>query len=178
MVKNKDYQGNSLAYDLINLCFDLSERTCAISCIKKRLDFHPQYPYGKEGQYCSVAELEKLDEFVSASVECVSEQHAENVVKEITKVYGNFVNPMQNGRFIDITPKCINKATGIAQLADCLGIEHDNIWTAGDNYNDMNMVEKYHGCAMTKGVDQLKNVAEYVCDNVEKVIEIIMEHNI
>lgn len=56
-----------------------------------------------------------------------------------------------------------------------MGIAHENIWTAGDNFNDVTMLENFHGCAMSHGVEEAITAAEYVCDNVADVIKIILE---
>ncbi|MBR6647277.1 MAG: HAD hydrolase family protein, partial [Clostridia bacterium] len=96
------------------------------------------------------------------------------VADVLNKKFGQYVNPTQNGRCIDIPCVGADKATGIAQLADCLEIPYEYIWTAGDNFNDMSMIKKYHGCAMTSGVDGLNKYSEYVCDSVADVIEIIL----
>lgn len=63
----------------------------------------------------------------------------------------------------------------MAQLADFLGIPYDDVWTAGDNFNDIPMIERFYGCAMTRGVDEIRNISEYVCDSVTDVIEIILK---
>ncbi|MBR0359818.1 MAG: HAD hydrolase family protein, partial [Clostridia bacterium] len=55
------------------------------------------------------------------------------------------------------------------------GIQLQNVWVAGDNYNDIAMLEMFHSCAMTNGVAEAKNKAEYVCDTVGDVIRIIRE---
>ena len=39
------------------------------------------------------------------------------------------------------------------------------------------MLEKYHGCAMTNGVDKAKESAKYVVDSIADVIKMILQEN-
>lgn len=178
-VNGKQALGEStLAQEIINQCLALTSNPCGISFDKERYDFHPKYPFGgkvENIQYASLLVLKDVDEFVLVNAVCDTIEQATKVTYVLKKKFGDYVNPMQNGRCIDIAPAGVDKATGIAKLADCIGIPYENIWTAGDNFNDMPMIEKYHGCAMKSGVDDLKKVSEYVCDSVADVINIILE---
>ncbi|MBR2972716.1 MAG: HAD hydrolase family protein, partial [Clostridia bacterium] len=84
------------------------------------------------------------------------------------------INPTQNGRCIDITAVGVGKASGIATLAQIMKVDEENIWTAGDNYNDIDMLLKYHGCAMESGVDAAKKAAGCTCNAVADVIKMIL----
>lgn len=168
---------STLAQELIKECLQLTSNPCGMAFDNSRYAFHPDYPLGKmaEGiQYSAFSVLEDVEEFVLANTFCETVEQAAKVTDILTKKFGRYVNPMQNGRYIDISLVDVNKSIGIAHLADCIGIPHENIWTAGDNFNDMPMIKKYHGCAMASGVEDLKKVSEYVCDSVADVIEIIL----
>jgi HAD superfamily hydrolase (TIGR01484 family) len=156
---------STLAQELIKQLLQLTLNPCGISFDKTRYDFHPN---------ADISVLKDVDEFISSNALCDTVEYAAEVTDILKKGFGHYVNPIQNGRCIDITYVGVNKATGIAKLADCLEIPYENIWTAGDNFNDMSMIKKYHGCAMTNGVDGLKKYSEYVCDSVKDVIEIIL----
>ena len=52
-----------------------------------------------------------------------------------------------------------------------MGVARKDIWSAGDNYNDIAMLAPYHGCAMANGVQAAKDAAEYVCKDIADVID-------
>ena len=54
-------------------------------------------------------------------------------------------------------------------------IDKNNVYTIGDGYSDIKMIENYHGSAMKESVQELKDVAEKEYDSVSKLIEDIME---
>lgn len=102
---------------------------------------------------------------------------AENVTKALVEEFGEYLNPMQNGVCIDIPVCGTDKAVGIARYAALMGIDEDNIWTAGDNYNDIPMLRRYIGCAMECGCDAAKAEAKYVCRDIADVVELAMTEN-
>ena len=101
-----------------------------------------------------------MNVFVLANAICDTEEQTAKVTDILKKKFGCYVNPMQNGICIDICLAEVDKATGISRFADCLGIPYENIWKAGDNFNDMNMLEKFHGFAMTNGVEDISSTAK------------------
>ena len=56
-----------------------------------------------------------------------------------------------------------------------MGVDADNIWTAGDNYNDLLMLRRYHGCAMASGVQAAKDASEFICRDIAEVVELAMK---
>jgi len=178
-INGKQPFGNSsLAYELVKWCMLLTSNHCGISFEKSRYDFHPDYPLGgktEKKQYLPFKDLEHVEEFILSNAICDNALQATQVTEALKKMFGKYVNPLQNGRCIDISPAGVDKATGIAKLAELLEIPFENIWTAGDNFNDMPMIKKYHGCAMAGGVEKLKDISEYVCENVSDVIKLILQ---
>lgn len=45
------------------------------------------------------------------------------------------------GNFIEIFSSTSGKGVGLLKLADCLGVEHSRVYSAGDGYNDIDMLE-------------------------------------
>lgn len=67
---------------------------------------------------------------------------------------------------IDIMKKGVSKWNGIAALAELLGIERKDIITAGNYYNDIEMIEKAGtGIAVANAVDRVKEAADYVTEH-------------
>jgi len=61
------------------------------------------------------------------------------------------------------------KAEGVERLVQHLGYKTEDVYAFGDNYNDINMFKAVgHGIAMGNAVDALKDVSDYVTDDVDK----------
>ena len=156
---------NINAAKLIARILELTGNPCGISFEKTRIDFRP-------GD--SLSDIKNVTEFVSANALCNTEEYAAEVCGILKKEFAG-TTPTQNGRCIDITAAGIDKTQGVAKLAEIFGVPNENVWTAGDNYNDITMLKMYHGCAMKSGVDAACDAAEYVCDSVADVIKIILD---
>ena len=171
------YGEYTLAELFIIKCLQLTSQPCGIAFEKTKFDFHPDFENGGELdniKYSPFSALKDVKEFVSGNAICKNPEEAASVVASLKNEFGKYLNPVQNARCIDITPAGVDKAYGIKQLADLMNIPYDNIWVSGDNYNDMPMVEKFHGCAVENAVDELKDIAEYVCEDVGDVIHKIL----
>ncbi len=69
----------------------------------------------------------------------------------------------RDGDFMEVVPKGFNKATGIKEMCQALGIDHKNTYGFGDSTNDLDMLEYCaHSVAMGDGMQEAKDVAEYV----------------
>ena len=79
--------------------------------------------------------------------------------------------------FLDVLHPQATKGLALAQLAERLGIEREEVIAIGDNINDLEMVEYAGlGVAVANATDELKAVADYVAEapiskGVEEVIE-------
>ena len=71
---------------------------------------------------------------------------------------------------IDIPPAGVDKGTGVAAYAALMGVPHGEIWTAGDNYNDLAMLTRFRGCAMANGVDAVKEAAKGVYPDIASIV--------
>ena len=82
---------------------------------------------------------------------------------------------------IEINRKGINKATGLAEVTDLLGIKPSEVVTIGDGLNDLAMIQwAGFGVAMNNAVEIVKKAADYVTgsndeDGVAQMIQLILE---
>ena len=178
-IENVPYGKSTVAQEMMKSNLSLSGIDSGIALEKTRLAFHPDLPDGGrvEGEpydFLPISSLQTLDRFVSSNVICENDEAAQVVAKKLSELYGEYINPSVNGRCIDITRAGTDKATAVAKVAEYFGVPTENIYTAGDNYNDMQMLKTYHGCAMTGGVEAIKKIAEYTCDNVAEVVKIVL----
>jgi hydroxymethylpyrimidine pyrophosphatase-like HAD family hydrolase len=70
--------------------------------------------------------------------------------------------------WLDIAPDGISKASGLALVADELGVDHEHTVGAGDGLNDLEMIEWVeHAIVMGQAKDELKVLASVVTDRIE-----------
>ncbi len=74
------------------------------------------------------------------------------------------------GTGFDMTPANVSKTIGLARVAKHFGIERDCIYTAGDGWNDVDMLKTYHGIAMSGTGQGIMDSAEWVYDSVGEAI--------
>lgn len=168
----------TLASEVIRLSFEMGAPFVTTSAGKDRRYYYSQYPNGMEREIRQPrphSEIAVIGDIGMMSTICKDEESATLITEKLKREFGTVLNPLQNGIAIDISKAGVDKGTGIQKFAEYTGISFENIWVAGDNYNDIAMLEMFHSCAMTNGVAEAKNKAEYVCDTVGDVIRIIRE---
>lgn len=179
---DQPYGDTTLAKALVKRIWELTGFYCGIAFENWRMDIHPDYPDGGKIRWATMTpfgDLErdvfgKMDEFCQLNTICENEELAGKVTAQLQAEFGDYVNPLQNGICIDIPVCGLDKGTGVARYAAAVGVREADIWTAGDNYNDLAMLERFHGCAMTGGVQAAKDAAEFVCRDIADVVELVM----
>lgn len=147
-----------------------------LSCVnhKKRRTFHAAYPDGND-KYDPLEKSEEFSIFTQLNTWVKTDELAAKATAEINARFGEYVNALQNGTCIDIPPRGIDKGVGVARYADQMGVPHENVWCAGDNMNDMAMITRFHGCAVSNAREEVKTAAEATYDGIYAIIERIME---
>ena len=84
--------------------------------------------------------------------------------------FGTDLTGFYSGGTIDIVPKGVSKASGIAALVDMLGIKKENVFCVGDSYNDLPMLENYQGYIMSSAPADLREKIGRSTDRVETLI--------
>lgn len=172
------WRKGTLASEIVRMSFEAGAPFVTTSPGKDRRYYYKAYPDGLEREVRRAyphSEIEQIGEVGLMSTICQDEESATLLAEEMKAEFGEFINPLQNGISVDISGVGIDKASGTRKFAESMGIQHENIWVAGDNYNDIANLEAFHSCAMSGGVDAAKNAAEYVCDTVGDFIEIILQ---
>ncbi len=146
-----------------------------LSCVmnRDRITFHSKYPEGNE-KYAPLAKADEIARFTMMNTWVDSNELAEKAVRELNERFGDCINALPNGNCIDIPPCGIDKGVGVARYAEKMGVPHENIWCAGDNLNDMAMITRFHGCAVSNARAEVKAAAEGVYDGIFAIIEKIL----
>jgi len=95
----------------------------------------------------------------------------DQIKKTCSEIYGYI-----SEQWINITAKSVNKGNGIKILADIINFKEENIYTIGDNHNDITMCNYNFNCAsMTNGVDELKIICKKQYKAVYELVEDIIK---
>ena len=176
---NARIEGKNLATALVKKCLDLNVEYCGLYDGKTRYIFCSEFPSGGEidGMTCSsLSVLDDIDSFISGFAVFENDDVCAPMWQKVRDLFCGHIEVFRNGRSLDFTPKGVSKATGIQVLADRFGVKKEDIYSAGDNLNDISMLKEYHGCAMASGVKEAQDCAEFVCESVAKAIEIALKN--
>ncbi len=119
----------------------------------------------------TVATAPEIPWFNQISTILPDDDEAARVTKAIKDKYGEVLNPLQNGRCIDIVSADMNKAQGLYNFLNLIGAGYDDLITVGDNINDIDMIAEFRSYAMENGVDEVKAVADYITVGITELIE-------
>jgi len=83
---------------------------------------------------------------------------------QVRQVSEGRILPTYSGlNFIELAAGSVSKASALGLLADDLGIQSDDVWAIGDNYNDIEMLKWAGvGYAMGNADDHIKSVADAI----------------
>lgn len=96
---------------------------------------------------------------------------AERVTAAVREKFGAQLNPLQNGRCIDIVSADMNKAKGLYKFLELVGAEYDDLVTVGDNINDTHMIAEFRSYAMENAVQSIKDIADCEIAGITELIE-------
>lgn len=102
------------------------------------------------------------------------EDHLKECVERLVNLYGDKINPQLNGHCVDIPPSQVSKGKAVLRMAEYFGVDADNIYTAGDNDNDLSMIQMHHGFTVPHGSPACKAAAEKIKLNVAEMLDEIM----
>ena len=119
----------------------------------------------------TIDKIPYIDYFNQINTMLENDEEAHKIVLKIKEKYSEFLNPLQNGQCIDITPAGVDKASGIYALLDVLGGSYDDVITIGDNINDEAMIREFRSYAMANGVQYIKDIADDITVGITELIE-------
>lgn len=115
--------------------------------------------------------LPDLKYFNQISTILEDEEEALMVTNAIKEQFGDKLNPLQNGRCIDIVSATMNKAKGLYDYLELIGGKYEDMITVGDNINDTHMIKEFRSYAMANGVQSIKDIADYETLGITELIE-------
>ena len=115
--------------------------------------------------------LPDLKYFNQISTILEDEEEALMVTNAIKEQFGDKLNPLQNGRCIDIVSVTMNKTQGLYDYLELVGGKYEDMITVGDNINDTHMIKEFRSYAMANGVQSVKDIADYETLGITELIE-------
>lgn len=100
---------------------------------------------------------------------------AVKILNQITDTYTEIYGYISE-QWINITAKSVNKGNGIKILSDMISFKEENIYTIGDNHNDITMCNyNFNTASMANGVDELKSKCKKQYKAVYELVEDIIK---
>ena len=118
--------------------------------------------------------LGAISEFTQANAWFYSEEDAEKFVQYLREFQSDNLIGFRNGGSVDMPPVGVSKPIGILEYAKLFD-EEAEIYTVGDNINDIPMLEAYESFAVSNARDEVKKIAKHQCNRIADMIECIME---
>ena len=125
----------------------------------------------------AIAEAKRHSSFSQINTCFDPEEHLEKCVAKLRELYADKINPQLNGHCVDIPPAGVSKGKAVKRMAEYFGVEDGNIYTAGDNDNDVTMLEMHHGYTVPHGSKACKAAAEKIMWNVGEMLDDVMSRD-
>lgn len=104
------------------------------------------------------------------------EEHFQYAVERLEREYGKYVSISINGHCVDIPPAGVTKGVTVARMADHFGVKYCDVFTAGDNDNDVSMIERFNGYTVPHGTEACHAAAKKVMMNVGEMLHDVMNN--
>ncbi len=104
--------------------------------------------------------IDEFNRFTQVSAIFESVEDCFSAASAIKEEFGNSLTALPNGECLDIVPGERTKAYCVGYLAEYLGIAPEDIYTVGDNYNDIAMLDAYNSFAVSNAPDGVKSHAK------------------
>lgn len=163
--------------DVTYMYHQLNKVNLPVNIIDTNWVYEPTYPKNNESYYPKLnAKLpflskeidmfEKTHTFNKAVVCFENAQLLDTQMAKLPKtMYERFSIFKSQHILYEIMPKQVNKGFGIRMLCDLLNIKREEVFAAGDQANDIEMIEYAgFGTAMGNAIDELKQVAKSITD--------------
>lgn len=95
--------------------------------------------------------------------------------EHINQKFNDIAVAYRNINCVDIAPKGVSKASGLAYMVEKLHVKVEDVYTIGDSYNDISMIEEFNGYAMAQAPQEVQENALKRFDDVAKCIAYLMK---
>lgn len=114
-------------------------------------------------KFHKVSNISKLDKLYMFTCEFPDEDHALRYAQHINEAFPA-LHASANKRFIDVTKKGVTKGNVLPFLASYYDIDNHHIYTIGDSYNDIDLIQNSYGFAIIGNQALMKHAKKCVHD--------------
>ena len=100
---------------------------------------------------------------------------AEEISAYINENFKGYAVAYINVNCVDIVCEGVSKAEGLLYIERHLGLSHDDIYTIGDSFNDLPMLEAFKGCTVANAKESIQEQIGVVYQNVADCIHHLMK---
>lgn len=117
------------------------------------------------------AQLHAQGKYAQIVLSMASKEQALQLEKRINDHFADQIVAYANQYVVDVVPKNISKATGIARICAQHHIDKNNIYTIGDGNNDIPLITfSPHGAAVDWASEEVKNQASQVVGSIAELL--------
>lgn len=148
-----------------NVCYGpRADRVKTDNCSDYNTD-HAHYPE---------SHLDTFTRFTQICTAMPTDAEAPAVKKRVMDRFGDYVCAELNGRCIDVNARGVSKASGISKMISQLGISEDDVYTVGDNFNDLCMLTAFNGFAVAHAPEEVRKQSKHTVKNIAEMIDQIL----
>jgi len=99
--------------------------------------------------------------------------NANEFAEKLNKKFKGKLTSFSNGQWINTVKYGTSKATGIEHYAKLMGVKKEDIYTVGDFFNDLPMLQAFNGYVVDTCHPEMKKLIPNVCKNIAHLTEIV-----
>ncbi len=100
---------------------------------------------------------------------------AQRIVRYINEQFNGYIEAYANRNCVDIVPAGVSKAEGLSYVLQYVGVSEDKVYTIGDSYNDLPMIEEYQGFCVGIAPEEIREKSAHVYFSVAECIDDLMK---
>lgn len=131
--------------------------------------------YGKLDSTLTYDDVLKEKKIAQIVLSLGNDAYAHEIADYINKEYKDYMSAYVNINCIDIVPYGISKGKGLQFIEQYKNYVHEDMYAIGDSYNDIPMIEAFHGLCVSHALDEIKAHAELVVDEVSNAIDYLLK---
>lgn len=131
--------------------------------------------YAQMPQEKSEEELLAQGKIAQIVISLNDDQLAQEIVRYVNEQFAGYIQAYANRNCVDIVPSGVSKAQGLAYVAYYAGMEESDVYAIGDSYNDLPMIEEFHGFCVAAAPEDIRERAQQVYFSVAECIEDLLK---
>lgn len=186
VVYDKDFQKLQCLYMDFDKALDIIAYIKTLDCVSfvindgfyrykiKVDDSQIDHKYGDMLEVTQEEEVLDRGKIAQLVISLNDQQLAHEITEYLNTEFKGYVVAYTNVNCVDIVPVGVSKAEGLYVIENYLELNHEDIYAIGDSYNDLPMIEEFHGCCVAHAQDEILQAATKVYDSVGDAIEDLM----